>query len=866
MNRQDDTRLQNATQSLRDAAPNDAQLAASGRHLASRLGLDGEGEVAIDAIEGCDDIQRLRNPYRAGTLSNARSLLIEAHLRDCSSCRRQFVSGSGASAVDWSRPEASRPFSLSPRVLGWALACSFVVLASSFFLYKAFWQVPPGVRAQVQSIDGAAYLVSETGDRQLAPGDQLTEGQRLRTSGGAHAVLRLSDGSTMEVNERSVLGIGARGNNMTVTLDDGAVIVQAAKRNLGHLYLKTPDCRVAVTGTVFTVSSGIKGSRVAVLQGSVHVEHAGIDSLVNAGDQTTTSDNLTSAPVSQQIAWSQDRDKYLPLLAQFSALQHRIELIPFPQLRYNSDLLARVPADTQLYISIPNLGEFLSEANETFHDQLKQSPALQQWWNNGHGQNTEQLDALVDKLHQMSQYLGDEIVIVGVKQTANPGFAIIADVKQGGLDSFLKTQFAASGSHPPMTVLDPGSLNAAHDTSKDSFGGYALIGAHEAVFSNSIATLKQVNAQLNSGASGFATGEFGKQITAAYSRGAGIILAANLQAMVNRHAAQIQANSKGNEAFKKSGIQDIRYLIAEHREVNGKPENRMHLQFAGVRQGVASWLAAPAPMNSLNFITPNAAVALAVLSKDPKAIADDLLAMAIPNQKSQTSGWSEVEEKLQINLRDDLAGNLGGEFLVSLDGPVLPTPSWKAVIEVRDPEQLEKTLEQLTEAIRNQTKGSGGHSIQIESSKASGQTYYSIRDTKSGTVVAEYTYANGYMVLAPNRAIVMAALQTYESGDSLAHSTAFRALLPKDEDENYSAIAYQNLSPVLTPLLAQFSGQSADALRSLASDARPTAICARGEESSIVAASDSHLFGFDFLTLGTLIDSGNKHPGASVQQ
>lgn len=866
MKRQDDTLLQNATQSLRDAAPNEAQMATSASHVANRLGLDGESEVMIDAIEGCDDIQRLRNPYRAGTLSNACSLVIEAHLRDCPSCRHHFVSGSGASAVDWFAPKASRPFSLSPRVLGWVLACSFVLLASSFFLYKAFWQIPPGVRAQVQSIDGSAYLISETGDRQLAPGDQLTEGQRLRTSGGAHAVLRLSDGSTMEVNERSVLGIGARGNNMTVTLDDGAVIVQAANRNLGHLYLKTPDCRVAVTGTVFTVSSGVKGSRVAVLEGSVHVEHAGIDSLVNAGDQTTTSDNLTSAPVSQQIAWSQDLDKYLPLLAQFSALQHRIEQIPFPQLRYSSDLLARVPSDTQLYISIPNLGDFLSEANETFHDQLKQSPVLQQWWSSGHAQNTEQLDALVDKLHQMSRYLGDEIVIVGVKQTGNPGFAIIADVKQSGLDDLLKTQFGASGSHPAMTVLDQSSLNSARDTSNGGFGGYALVGAHEAVFSNSIATLKQVNTQLNSGASGFATGDFGQQITAAYSRGAGIILAANLQAMINHQAEKVQATSKGNEAFKNSGIQDIRYLIAEHREVNGQPENRMHLQFAGARQGVASWLAAPAPMASLNFITPNAAVALAVLSKDPKAIADDLMAMAVPNQKSQASGWTEAEEKLQINLRDDLAANLGGEFLLSLDGPVLPTPAWKAIIEVRDSERLEQALEKLTEAIRNQTKGSGGHSIQIESSQAGGQTYFSVRDTKSGTVVAEYTYANGYMVLAPNRALVMEALHTYDSGDSLAHSTAFRGLLPKDQDENYSAIAYQNLSPVLTPLLAQFSGQSADVIRSLASDARPTAICARGEESSIAAASDSHLFGFDFLTLGALINSGNKHPGASVQQ
>jgi len=112
-------------------------------------------------------------------------------------------------------------------------------------------------------------------------------------------VLRLTDGSSIEVDERSVVGVGARGHDMTVTVANGAVIVQAAKRTSGHLYVRTPDCRVAVTGTIFSVDSGLKGSRVAVLQGSVHVLHAGIDTLTTAGNQVTTNDNLSREPVSE---------------------------------------------------------------------------------------------------------------------------------------------------------------------------------------------------------------------------------------------------------------------------------------------------------------------------------------------------------------------------------------------------------------------------------------------------------------------------------------------------------------------------------------------------------------------------------------
>jgi hypothetical protein len=141
-----------------------------------------------------------------------------------------------------------------------------------------------------------------------------------------------------------------------------------------------------------------------------------------------------------------------------------------------------------------------------------------------------------------------------------------------------------------------------------------------------------------------------------------------------------------------------------------------------------------------------------------------------------------------------------------------------------------------------------------------------VRDLTSGNTFAEYAFADGFMIVAPNRALVMEALHAHTSGDSLARSAAFKALLPKDENENYSAIAYQNLSPELNPLLSRFSGSSADALRQIAADARPTVVCAWGKESRIEVASDSHLFGFDFLALEALINPGNNHTGTSVKE
>lgn len=861
MKKQDEILLDRAIQSMRDGVPDSDQLSASAAKMAERLGIEAQTNVTAGAIESCDDMRPLLAAYREGTLPAARALLVKAHLRECGVCLRRLHSGSGV--VDWSAPKVFKPrTAMHPRALGWAFALSFAVLITGFFVYRAYWQVPPGVRAEVQSIDGSASLITASGDRPLSPGAQLREGDELRTSGGSRAVLRLSDGSTVEMNEQSAVSVGARGHNMTVALGQGAVIVKAAHRTSGHLYLQTADCRVGVTGTVFSVNAGIKGSRVAVLEGTVEVAHAGAESVLHAGDAIATSQNLTAKPVPQQIAWSRDRDQYVQLLGQFSTLQHRIEKIPMPEPRYSSDLLDRMPKDTLLYVSIPNLGDFVTQAKGIFEDQLKQSPALQQWWNNGSGDKTAELDKLVNNLHDLSQYLGNEMVIVGMKQRSGTSFAVVADVERGGLDSFLKQQFTG-GSHGSVMVLDEQALRSANGNHGN--GSYAVIGQHAAVFSNNIDTLRTIDAQLNGGSTGFAATDFGQQIGAAYKRGAGIILAANLQQMLGSMPGNGTRGHGGEVFLQNSGIGDVRYLIAEHRDAGGAPDNFLNLQFSGNRQRVASWLGSPAPMGSLDFVSPNAALAVAVLSKDPSAIADDMVAM-ISTGKDGLGSWNKAQQELQIDFRNDVASNLGGEFLFSLDGPVLPTPAWKAVIEVRDSDRLEATLEKLANSIDNHVQSQGGHGITIETSRVGSQTFHSVRNSSSGAEIAQYTFSNGYMIIAQTRALLMDALRTHDDGDSLSHAAGFKALLPKDQNENYSAVAYQNLSPVIAPLLSHVSGETADAIRKLAADSHPTVMCAWGKDAGIEAESSSNLFGFDFLSIGRLIAIEHGSKGGSAEQ
>ena len=108
----------------------------------------------------------------------------------------------------------------------------------------------------------ALYEITPAGIRVLAAGQELPDNVEIRTAKDSDAMLQLRDGSVVELRERSGYSASQAGADLTIHLDRGSIIVEAAKRRSGHLFVATADCRVAVTGTVFSVSAGVNGSRV----------------------------------------------------------------------------------------------------------------------------------------------------------------------------------------------------------------------------------------------------------------------------------------------------------------------------------------------------------------------------------------------------------------------------------------------------------------------------------------------------------------------------------------------------------------------------------------------------------------------------
>ncbi len=862
-----DAQLDQAISELRSEQPDAKTLSASAEHVWQKLqtGLGEEATAsAHQPIRGCADIRALLPAFHQHELPPARALIVEDHLRECVSCR-SYAHGravDGKASVNWQMEPTSRGFQWSFGRLSFAAAGLAILVAVVWAGYDWYIAGPPGSRARIDSIAGLAYRVGPGGERALKLGDEISQGEFIRTAANSHAVVRLFDGSKVEMNQRAELGVTANRRNTTIHLDQGSIIVQAAHRTTGHLYVSAPDCTVAVTGTVFSVNSGTKGSRVSVIEGEVHVKHAGMESILHSGDQVATTQSVGTVPVSQEISWSNDLDHELALLAEFSKLRQQLETIQTPGPRYESKILPLLAPDTVLYIGIPNLGGALQQANQIFQQQLSQSQVLRDWWNKGGNSNQHPTpEELIGQIQAISQYLGDEVVITF---RASPGAndhgpILLAEIKQPGLKDYLQNHLVATVSSmqgkSDLQVVDLQSLSSLAAGGR---GMIMLVRPNMLVIGGDSASVQEMSAQLDAGATQFAATDFGQRILNVYSKGTETVVAADLGQILKAAHNQQQ----GSAVLQNSGFNDIKYLMATRGETSNLGDNRITVEFSSQRRGIASWLAAPAPMGSLDYVSANAGAALSFVAKQPALMFDDVFSTFGAGDPNFGKGLAEANAELGMDIRNDLASALGGEFTIALDGPVLPTPSWKAIFEVNDSGALQIAIDKMVQAANREAQKSNHPGLTLNQAQVGGRTFYTIQAQAAGLSPEwDYTFADGYLIMAPSRALLLAAIETHANGTSLARSVSFQALLPSDNQANFSGMFYQNLSPILKPLASQLNSGQLAILQQLAADSKPSVICAYGESDRIEIASSGKLLDLNpgFPTLLHLLGMSSEH-------
>jgi hypothetical protein len=293
---------------------------------------------------------------------------------------------------------------------------------------------------------------------------------------------------------------------------------------------------------------------------------------------------------------------------------------------------------------------------------------------------------------------------------------------------------------------------------------------------------------------------------------------------------------------------NVQYLMVQQTANAGAPETRAAIIFNGQRTGVASWLAAPAPLGALDFISPQATLAWAAAVKQPSAMIDEIMTMQQSNPAFQQS-LAEIQAALGVDLRNDLAAALGGEVAMAQDGPLLPLPAWKIAVEVYDPVMLQSTIQKLVTAAKV---------VQLQQTTANGRTYYTL-SSQNGTPFTQvcYTYVDGYLLAGSSQSLLDTAIQNRASGYTLPRSATFTALIPHDQYTNFSAAIYYNAS-TLAPVLEQFSKQPA--VQQLAANLKPNLIAAYGENDRITFATSGSLFGtFSNMSLLQLLEKPGVH-------
>ena len=457
-------------------------------------------------------------------------------------------------------------------------------------------------------------------------------------------MLRLADGSILDVNERTELFVTAAWSGRAIHLQRGDVVVRAAKQRRGSLRVLTRDSIASVKGTVFAVSAGMGGSVVSVVEGSVAVNQPGREVVLSPGEQAASNPALASS-VQEAVAWSPSAEEYLALLGSFAKIERQLAGQLPGELRTSSALLSYLPAGAVVYGAIPNLGGTIGQALVLAEQQASENAAFGTWWTSETGRLLKQM---VDRVQSVSSLLGDEIVfcasIPGPGEEVPMVMARVQSGRRAELAAALNGLFAGTGeSVPPYSV------------SEDLM-----------VVSNSPSHLAWAVGHLGQGADS----PFAAAIGERYRRGAGWLMAMD--------APPVVAAAAGDDAppIELAGMIGMKYLFLEQRAVAGAEENEATFVFQGARTGMASWLADSGSGGAAEYLPADALLAGYVSTREPWQLFKELTAQMTRLESSFEGDLAQANEKLGAGFLENLTAAMGTEAAFALNGFSVNGPTW----------------------------------------------------------------------------------------------------------------------------------------------------------------------------------------------
>jgi len=810
-------RLEQALQEMKDESVDSGTLEAARARVWETVTNAGRAN--------CAEFRQDFHAYLANDLGASRRILVEDHLSRCSSCRTRIAEMKGERLV------VAMPVRSSSRWMQWgALAAAAALFFSVLYLGRDAidgMMAPAGARATVVSANGGLYrmalspeLQSAKAEGSLQAGAAIGDHESVRTGPGAHAVLRLADGSVVDVNERTELFVTAAWSGQAIHLQRGDIIVKAAKQRRGHLQVLTRDSIASVKGTVFAVSAGMGGSVVSVVEGSVAVDQPGRAVLLSPGQQAASIPALSSS-VAAAVSWSPDAESYVELLGSFVKIERELASLP-AELRTSSALLSYLPAGAVVYGAVPNPGVTINRALSLAEEQAAQNATFGAWWNSETGR---QLKQMTDRIQSVNPLLGEEIVfcasLAGPPESA-PVPILMARVQPGKraeLASALEGLFTAAG---------------------ESLSSYS-VSDELMVVSNSSSHLTWALAHLSQGASSPFAGAIGER----YRRGVEWLIAMDAPPLVT------MASKDDAPPVKLADMMGMKYLFLEQRAPAGAVENEVTFAFQGARTGMGSWLADAGSGGAAEYLPADALVAGYVSTREPLQLFEEFTAQITRTQPDFERGLASMDEKLGADFVQNLTAALGTEAALALTGLSVSGPTWVMASVANNPAVIDSSLQKLVETF-NAELGPDDQSkrITLLQESVGGRTWSTMKPGGLPLGIT-WTYDQGYMVAASDRGVAERAIATRNGGSPLVWSPEFLGQLPSSAGLHPSAFGWLNPKGALGILSALSQNP---ALRDLVAGRDPILVVFDGTPEQIHAASRNRISGLimDVMLLQSL--------------
>lgn len=546
--------------------------------------------------------------------------------------------------------------------------------------------------------------------------------------------------------------------------------------------------------------------------------------------------NQSSAATSPESQFSRELQKYPGLLPALSELLQKLQQgIQSPAPRNESRLLPLLPDSTMAYAALPNYGGVARQTLAIFHQELEQSAVLRDWWTHGSpATSAPKIEQALEQFGQFQQYLGDEIVLSGSMDAEHKAgtFLALAEIRKPGLDKLLQQwipQISGSAS-PGMRVITPDQLNLPLNSKPGANQSLTVLVRPDFVIAaTDIAVLRSFNARLLDPNHAFAASAFGQRLLQEYQGGVSLLAAADIQKILSQKPLGPNTNDK---KFQDSGFADMKYAVWKNTKANGQSVSQAELSFTGPRHGAAAWLAKPAQLGSLDFVSPKPMLVFTfVLSSFPQ-IFDDIKVLSGPSNANIFGAIEGGQKALNLSVKDDLLAQLAGEFTVELDNITEKQPAVKVIFKVHDAARLQKTLTTLLAASQMRTEHFTDGPVSYDVLRVPSQ---------GGPMPIAYAFLDGYWIIASKPETLLEAIQLHSSGGSLEHAPKFLTALGKSlaQPPEASALFYQDPAATFGLQMRQASPEVAEFLAPFMKEAPVSVSRLYGEESAIRASSAS---------------------------